>query len=410
MSASDEKLVTLQQIDEANKSIEDHILKTPTIHAFSLSQKYGCEIYLKLENLQATNSFKVRGALNKLLKIDANDLKRGVISCSAGNHSQGVAYHAQKLGVATTIVMPKTTPLRKVENTKKYGAHVILFGTTFQEALDHCNELSKKENLVIVHPFDDLDIIAGQGTIALEVLEDHNDLDEIIVPIGGGGLISGIATASKNLKPDIKVSGVQSTAFPAHYNYFYDTNLPASKSTIAEGIAVKQEGVLPKNHILKYVDQIHLAEEDLIERAIYEFCNEEKLVVEGAAAASLVPILKDPENYADKKICLIICGGNIDQSLLTTVLTRGMMMNNLFTIFRFESDDQPGFLNSITGILAQENINIVEVHHNRLFKTLPIKKAHIDITVETRGSEHSQELLDLFSGKGFKVKVINSRV
>lgn len=409
MTNNNDTLVSLKDIDDANALIKDQILRTPTIHAFSLSKKYGCNIFLKLENLQATNSFKVRGALNKLLSLSDEEKSNGVVACSAGNHAQGVAYHAKSLGIKATIIMPKATPLKKVSNTEQYGATVILYGDTFNDAYLHSLEFAKKEQATLIHPFDDEHIIAGQGTIALEILEDHDHFDNIIVPIGGGGLISGISTAVKSLdKQKTTITGVQSVNFPAHYNYFYGTNLPTEKNSIAEGIAVKSKGELTKAHILEYVDEIKLAEEELIEQAIYDFCNEEKLVVEGAAAASLVQIMKEPEAFKDKKVCLIICGGNIDQSLLTTVLTRGMMNNYLYTTLRFESDDRPGFLNSISSVLSDENINIVEVKHNRLFKTLPIKKAHIDITLETRGKTHAQELLSLFSGKGFKVKVINS--
>ena len=306
------------------------------------------------------------------------------------------------------IVMPKSTPSKKVENTEKYGAEVILFGDSFQEAHDQAHKICKEEGRILIPPFDDPHIITGQGTIGLELFDQDNDFDEIIVPIGGGGLISGIATACKEQGKKARIVGVQSKTHPTHYNAFYGTDEPSQGTTIAEGIAVKTFSDLTKNHIKTHVDAITLASENAIENAIYDLMTVEKIVAEGAGAAALAPILEDSERYKGKKVCLIICGGNIDQSLMTTILTRGMMAHHLYTILRFESEDKPGFLASITKTLADENINIVEVHHNRLFKSLPVKKTHIDITIETRGRAHAEAIESLFSGKGFKVKVINA--
>ncbi len=400
-------MIQLSDIQHAREIINKDLIKTPLIYAYNLSQHYGASIYLKLENLQATGSFKARGALNKMNTLNEQQKKQGVIACSAGNHAQGVAYQAKKMNIPATIIMPKSTPTKKVENTLKYGAEVLLEGDNFNEAQEICLNKARLENKTLIHPFDDDHIIAGQGTIGLEIFEEIDDFDSIIVPIGGGGLISGIASASKLSKKKTKIIGSQTEACPSFFNVFHNKDLPFSTFSIAEGITVKHPSERTKNYINTYVDDILCVKEESIEQAIYDFVNLEKLVTEGAAAASLAALSENKEHFKGQKICLIVCGGNVDQSLLTTILTRGMMKERLYTTLRFESEDRPGFLAKVTNELSLLDLNIVEVKHDRLFKHLPIKKAHLDITVETRGQKHIDTILNTLSGKSFKVKVIN---
>lgn len=399
-------MATLNDIKNAQKIIAPELIKTPLVYAYSLSQYCGCSIYLKLENLQTTGSFKARGALNKLSQLSPEQKIKGVIACSAGNHAQGVAYHAQHMKIPATIVMPKGTPAKKIENTLKYGAEVVLEGDTFAQAQEFCLKKAKQDNKTLIHPFDDEAIIAGQGTIGLEIYEDIQDFDSIVVPIGGGGLISGIATAMKALNKSTNIIGVQTEACPSFYNPFHHENAPFSDFSIAEGITVKHPAKRTQDYINRYVDNILSVTEEGIEQAIYDFINLEKLVTEGAAAASLAAVLEHKKIFKNKKVCLIVCGGNIDQSLLTTILTRGMIKEGLYTTLRFESEDRPGFLAKVSQALADLNLNIVEVKHDRLFKRLPIKHAHLDITIETRGKKHIESILSELSGKSFKVKVI----
>ncbi len=399
-------MTTLEDIKNAQKIIDQKLIRTPLVYAYSLSQALGCQIYLKLENLQTTGSFKARGALNKIASLSDEQKKQGVIACSAGNHAQGVAYHAKEMNIPATIVMPKGTPAKKIENTRKYGAEVVLEGDDFTQAQAICLEKAKQENKTLIHPFDDDDIIAGQGTIALEIIEDIQDFDYIVVPIGGGGLISGISIAIKELSKKTKIIGVQTEACPSFYNPFHKKEEVFNDFSIAEGITVKYPAQRTKKYIDALVDDILCVKEETIEQAIYDFINLEKIVTEGAAAASLAALIEYKKSFKNKKVCLIVCGGNIDQSLLTTILTRGMIKDDLYATLRFESDDRPGFLALISKALAELNLNIVEVKHDRLFKRLPIKHAHLDITVETRGEKHVKEILNILSGKSFKVKVI----
>lgn len=392
----------------AYERIKDYVIQTPTIKALQLSEILEANVFLKLENLQLTGSFKTRGAVNKLLKLSKEERKKGVITCSAGNHAQGVAYHCHHMKIPATIIMPENTPLKKVTNTKKWGADVVLKGQNFTEAFAEYKKIAEEKGLIKVPPFNDQDIIEGQGTVAVEMLLEHPKFDAVIVPIGGGGLISGMSAYIKAAHPEIEVIGVESEAYPSVHNAMKKTKLEFYTNTIAEGIAVKEPGDINLAYIEKHVDDFLVVSEKSIEHALYTLLSYEKLVVEGAAAAPLAALLENKERFKGKNIALVLSGGNIDQSLLASVLMRGMMNEGLYALIRFETEDKPGVLASITAALAEKKANIVEVRHNRLFKNLPLKTAEMDITVETRGKEHLNEIKELLQNKSFIFKVITT--
>lgn len=400
--------ISLKNVRDAAQAIEGHVLRTPCRTSITLSQMTGAELFLKFENQQFTASFKERGALNKLLSLDAAQRARGVIAMSAGNHAQGVAYHAKRLGVPATIVMPVSTPFTKVQQTRLLGARVILEGQQLTDAATHARALAIKENLLFVHPYDDEHIIAGQGTIALEMLIDFPDLDLLCIPVGGGGLLAGMAIAAKSIKPSIRLIGVQTTAFPSMHAAIKGEESPACGQTIAEGIAVREPGVLTREIIERWVDDIVLVDDADIERAISLYVSIEKTVVEGAGAAGLAAVLSHPQRFKGQKTGLVICGGNIDTRLLGIVLQRQMVRERRLLTLRFESADQPGTLARIASIIAEVGGNIVDVTHHRLFLDVPAKAADLDFTVETRDAEHTSQLEAALQAAGLAPRILQS--
>jgi threonine dehydratase len=363
---------------------------------------------LKLETLHPTGSFKERGALTKLLSLDTKQRKAGVIAMSAGNHAQSVAYHARRLGIPATIVMPEATPFTKVERTEGYGARVVLRGAGLAEARRAAAEIAATEKLTLVHPYDDAMVIAGQGTAGLELLADHPELDAIIVPIGGGGLIAGIATAAKALKPGIEIIGVQCAAYPAMLHALGRCAAPAGGTTLAEGIAVKEPGRLTQPIIAALVDDILLADESALERAVAVLLDIEKVVVEGAGAAPLAALLRHADRFRGKRVGLVLSGGNIDARLLASILQRALVRAGRLVRLRIEITDIPGALGKIAGIIGEKGGNIVEIYHHRLFHDVPVKLAEVEAIVETRNPSHVGEVVGSLIVAGFPTRQLSS--
>ncbi len=399
--------LTFKDIESAYEAIKDSTIRTPTVKAARLSLHLGIQIYLKLENLQHTNAFKARGALNKLLTLDAKQRKNGVIACSAGNHAQGVAYHATRLGIPSTIVMPNGTPFNKIQRTEDFGAKVVLHGKSFDESVQFTLDMAKKKNLTFIHPFDDEAVVAGQGTIALEMLEQVPDLDVIVVPIGGGGLIAGMAVAAKHVKPKIEIVGAQAEIFDAVKADFDDGDTHFGGSTLAEGIAVKAPSKANMKIIKKLVDRIDSASEPEIEDAVFDLLSNEKLVAEGAPGAGLAVIKKNLKAYKGKKVGLVICGGNIDSRLLSTLILRGLVRDGRITRLTFEIDDTPGQLSDISRIIGESGANVIEVIHQRMMQSVSLKQAELEIVIEARDKNHVRELVKTLKEKGFKVRTDN---
>jgi len=381
--------------------LQGHVLNTPCVESRTISQIAGAQVFLKFENLQFTASFKERGACNKLAQLSDTERKRGVIAMSAGNHAQGVAYHAQRLGLHAVIVMPRFTPGVKVERTRSFGAEIVLHGDTLDESRSHALALAAERQLIFVHPYDDEAIIAGQGTVGIEMLEAVPALDTLIVAIGGGGLIAGVALAAKALKPDIEVIGVQALRFPNMYNAVKHKSLPQGGSTIAEGIAVGTPGRLTQEIIEKHVDDIVLVDEGDIEQSIVMLLEIEKTLVEGAGAAGLAALLKEPQRYQGRKVGLVLGGGNIDPLLLAAIIERGMVRAGRLARIRVSARDVPGSLAKITGIVSEAGANIDEVHHQRAFTMLAAQNVEIELVIQTRGREHIQGVLDALHAGGF---------
>jgi threonine dehydratase len=394
--------LTFAQIEAAAGRLKGQIERTPCRHSRTLSQITGAEVWVKFENLQFTAAYKERGALNKLMQL--NDRTRGVIAASAGNHSQGLAYHAQRLGVPVTIVMPRSTPFVKVQQTRAFGAEVVLDGEGYDDAYQTALELCEKRDLVFCHPFNDVDVMAGQGTIALEMLEDAPDLEVLPVPIGGGGLIAGVATAAKAIKPDIGIIGVEPANFPSFTARMRGTDTVVGGQTIAEGIQVKKVGDLNFEIVRPLIDGVLLIDEPFFERAVALYCNVEKTVAEGAGAASLAALLAYPERFRGKKVGLILTGGNIDSRLLASVLTRELVREQRLVSLRIIGDDRPGLLGAVSAIIGAMGGNIIEVAHNRLALDVPAKGAEFDILMETRDAQHTQEIVDALSAAGHAVR------
>lgn len=399
--------VTSQHIREAADAIRGSVLNTPCLHSRTLSEITGAEVYLKFENLQFTASFKERGALAKLLSLGAEDRRSGVIAASAGNHAQGVAYHAKRLGIPAVIVMPRYTPHIKVERTRAFGAEVVLNGENFEEAKAYALELAGRRRLQFIHPYDDEKVIAGQGTIALEMLAVQPEIEALIVPIGGGGLISGMAIAAKDIKPRIEVVGVQSARFPSMYCAFRGVRPDFGASTIAEGIAVKEPGALTLAIVRRLVDEVLLVDDGDIEQAIVMLIEIEKTVVEGAGAAGLAVLLKHRERFAGKKVGLVLSGGNIDLLVLASIIERGMVRSGRLARLTVELRDFPGALAQVTARLAELNSNIEEVHHQRAFTHLPVQSAEVEFVLQTRSHEHVAEILEALKAAGFAVRLDN---
>jgi threonine dehydratase len=399
-------MLELQDIQAAAARLSGQVLDTPFVESRTISQLTGCQVFLKFENLQYTASFKERGACNKLAQLSADERARGVIAMSAGNHAQGVAYHAQAQALRVVIVMPRFTPGVKVERTRGFGAEVVLHGDTLDESRTHARELAAREGLVFVHPYDDEDIVAGQGTVALEMLREQPELDTLVVAIGGGGLIAGMATAAKAIRPDIEIIGVQTERFPAMVNAIKGTHLPQGTSTIAEGIAVGTPGVITQAIVRQKVDDLLLVDEGDIEQAIVMLLEIEKTLVEGAGAAGLAALIKHPQRFAGKRVGLVLCGGNIDPMLLASIIERGMVRAGRLARIQVNARDVPGNLARITATVADAGANIDEVHHQRAFTLLAAQNVAIELVLQTRGREHIAQVIERLQQAGFETSLL----
>jgi threonine dehydratase len=397
--------VTLADIEAARQRVAGAIVDTDCDWSRTLSEILGCKVWLKFENQQFTASFKERGALNRLSMLSAKEKKQGVIAMSAGNHAQGVAYHAHRLTIPATIVMPVNTPTVKVVNTRRHGAEVILTGETVEEAAAFAHAHGRERGLTFIHPYDDPLVIAGQGTLGLEMLGTAPEIDTFVVPIGGGGLISGIATAVKALKPGVRLIGVQAALYPSMYNAIKGTNLPMRGDTLAEGIAVKAPGRITQAIVRELVDDIILVTEHEIEHAVSLLINIEKTVVEGAGAAGLAAVLKERERFKGSTIGLVLCGGNIDTRLLASVLSRELAREGRLTQLAIDLVDRPGQLARVADLLGEAGANIVEVYHQRIFSDLPAKGALLEAVIETRDRDHLNETVARLKAAGFEVEV-----
>lgn len=398
--------VSLADVETAHGRIADAIVRTPTLISRTLSQMTGATVYLKFENLQFTAAYKERGALNTLLQLSDEARAAGVIAASAGNHAQGLAYHANRLGVPATIVMPTNTPTVKVTQTEGHGASVILHGDTFDAAYAHARVLEGQRGYTFVHPFDDPRIIAGQGTVAIEMLADVPAIDTLVTPIGGGGLISGMATVAKAQNRDIEVVGVEAELFPSMFNRIRGTDMPCAGDTLAEGIAVKEPGGITARMVEALVDDIVLVSERSLEKAVSLLLQIEKTVVEGAGAAGLAALLAHPDRFAGRTVGVVLCGGNIDTRLLANVLLRDLARSGRLARLRIRLQDQPGSLFNVARIFDQERVNIIEVYHQRVFTTLPAKGLITDIECETRDRAHLDRLTAALAAAGFEVSPV----
>jgi len=401
--------VTLEDIQAAADAIQDYIKTTPCLHSRTLSNLCNAEVWLKFENLQFTASFKERGALNKLLSLTESERQQGVITMSAGNHAQAVAYHARHLGIPAVIVMPRYTPNIKVEHTRAYGAEVILAGECFEDGAAHALKLVKARNLVLVHPYDDEKIIAGQGTIALEMLRAQPELDTLIIPVGGGGLVSGNAIAAKSTKNNISIIGVESERFPAMLNAIQGKTPQFGMCSLAEGIAVKQPGQLTVPIARHLVDEILLVDEDNIEQAVLLLLEVEKTVAEGAGGAALAALLKNKEQFAGKNVGLIISGGNIDMPVLARIIQRGLVRTQRLCRIRIEVRDIPGTLAKLSACIEKTGANIHHVQHHRLFAKQTIENVNVEFVLQTRGNEHVAEILSSLKGAGYSPQLDEGR-
>jgi threonine dehydratase len=401
--------VTLADIGAAAKRIEGQVVRTPTYRSRGLSELTGADVWVKLENLQVVSAYKERGALNRLLLMDETTRRRGVIAASAGNHAQAVAYHGSRLGVPVTIVMARGTPTVKVAQTERHGARVILHGELLDEAFAEAQRLCEAEGLTFLHPFDEPDVIAGQGTVALELLADAPEIDTLVVPIGGGGLMSGIAIAAKGLRPDIEVIGVQAELYPSMYCAVTGKVLASAGDTIAEGIAVKKPGTLTSAIIRALVDDILLVTEAEIEHAVALFLQLDKTVAEGAGAAGLAAMLAFPERFRGRKVGLVLTGGNIDPRLLATVLLRDLFRSGRMSRLRIQLQDRPGALYSVVRLFERHGVNIIDVVHQRVFTSLPAKDAFIDVDCEARDAAHLEALVEELKAAGFELHPVDIR-
>lgn len=397
--------VTIDHIEAAATRLEGRVLHTPLVRARKLSALTGADIWLKLENLQYTGSFKERGALNKLMDLSDDDRSHGVIAASAGNHAQGVAYHARELGVHAVIVMPETTPDIKIRQTRDLDAEVILYGDDFDDASRHAFDLQKSRDLLFVHPFDDAAVIAGQGTIALEMIDDGPAFDAMVIPIGGGGLISGMACALKARAPQTKIIGVQAELFPSMANAVNDAQLAVGGSTLAEGIAVREAGSITRDIVREQVDEITLIDERTLERALSMLMNEQKILAEGAGAAGLATILSDPKRFSGKTIGLVICGGNIDARLLSMILMRDLARAGRLARLRVQLLDKPGQLVRVSSLIAESGGNVIDVGHHRTYSDLPAKMTYMDVTLDTQGQAHLDRIIQSLRDSGYPVEI-----
>ncbi len=394
---------TIDDIRAAAARIEGAVIRTPMLMSPTLSEIVGAEVWLKFENLQYTSAYKERGALNKLLQLSADERARGVVAASAGNHSQAVAYHATRLGIPATIVMPEPTPTVKITKTEGYGATVVLHGDMFDDAYAKARELSLENGYVFIHPFDDPQIIAGAGTVALEMLEDAPDLDTIVVPVGGGGLMSGVSIAARSVKPDIELIGVEAELYPSMKCAIEGCHLPLGGDTLAEGIAVKQPGELTSRILKDYVNEVVLVSERSLESAVAMLVRIEKTVVEGAGAAGLAAMLSNPDRYKGKKVATLLCGGNIDTHLLANVLVRDLVRQGRIARLRVAAQDQPGALAKIAAKFFEVGVNIIEIRHSRIFTALPAKDTVIEVECEARDAGAIDQVEAMLKEAGFRV-------
>ena len=398
--------LTLEDVRAAQTRIADQLSNTPCLHSRTLTQLTGAQIYIKFENLQFTASFKERGALNRLLQLTDDERRRGVCTMSAGNHGQAVAYHAHRLGIPATIVMPRHTPFVKVQHTRSHAATVVLHGDTLVEAFEHSQQILAEQGLTFVHPYDDPQVMAGQGTIALEMLAAEPDLEQLVVPIGGGGLIAGMAVAAKAISPGIDVIGVQSASYPSMRAALTGTEALCQGNTIAEGIAVKSAGLLTREVVRALVGDIVLVDENELERGIALLLNVEKTVAEGAGAASLAAILAQPERYRGRKVGVILSGGNIDPRLLASVIMRELVREQRIVTLRIPIADQPGALSRVTHVIGEQGGNILDVFHRRLSMNVPAKSATLELSFESRDSGHAEAIVAAVRAAGFDPVVL----
>jgi threonine dehydratase len=401
-------MVEFQDITRARAMLAGHTIRTPLLKSWKLSELTGAQIYVKFENMQVTNSFKDRGAFIKLSSLSVAEKSRGVIAMSAGNHAQAVAYHAKRLRIPATIVMPETTPSTKVERTRAHGAQVILSGETLADSQVTAEAIVADKGLVLVHPYDDDKIIAGQGTIGVEMLEDEPELEAIVVPIGGGGVISGTAIAAKTIKPGVEMIGVEVKLYPSMYAALRGEPAKCGGSTLAEGIAVKNVTERTVSICRKYVDDVRLVGESDIERAVMAYLTHQKTLAEGAGAAGLAAVLADGAHFRGRKVGLVLCGGNIDPRILSSVITRELQREMRIVNLRITIDDRPGVLGRISTLLGQHGANILEVSHRRMFLDIPAKGAELEIMIETRDQQHAEEIVRLIEAQGFTTRVLDA--
>ncbi len=404
-----ELAVDLADIRAAAVAIDGEVIATPTLSIPALDECAGAKLYLKLENLQHTGSFKARGAANKLRTLSPQARTAGIVACSAGNHAQGVAFFAQRLGIPATIVMPMATPFTKVERTQALGAKVVLHGENLSDSAEHARTLEQEEDLTFIHPYDDPLIVAGQGTAGLELIEAAAGLEAVIVPIGGGGLIAGIATALKALQPQIEIIGVEAALYPSMYQAIHHQPPTSHGVTLAEGIAVKSPGRVTRPIIEALVDDIVLVGEPSLETAVQTMADAARMVVEGAGAAGLAAVLDAPERFAGRRIGLLVSGGNIDRRLLASVLLRGLAREGRMIRVRVLIDDRPGALAQITARIAEAGGDIIEIIHQRLFFDLSVKQADLDIVIETRGGSHADEIIARLQQAGYPTRRLSFR-
>jgi threonine dehydratase len=400
--------VTFRDIEKARATLVGNVVRTPLLRAPKLSEITGADIYVKLENLQVTSSFKDRGAYNKMSSLTAEEKARGVIAMSAGNHAQAVAYHAKRLGIPATIVMPETTPSTKVERTKAHGANIILSGETLADSQVTAEALVREKGFLLIHPYDDDKVIAGQGTIGIEMLEDMPDLDCIVVPVGGGGVIGGISIAAKHLRPSIEILGVEVKLYPSMYHALRGQPAKCGGSTLAEGIAVKNVTERTITIAKQYVDDVRLVGESDIERAVMAYLTHQKTLAEGAGAAGLAAVLADPAHFRKRKVGLVLCGGNIDPRILASVIYRELEREHRIVNLRIQIDDRPGVLGRIATLLGHLGANILEVSHRRMFLDVPAKGAELEIMLETRDGPHADEIVARIEAEGFPTRVLDA--
>lgn len=401
--------VSYEDVINAYALIKKHIINTESHYSNILSEITGCKVFVKYENKQHTGSFKVRGALNKLLSLNDEDKKNGIIAMSAGNHSQGVAYSAKILGIKSTIVMPDNTPFDKIRKTSDLEAEVIIHGETLNDAEKYVDSLVKKSNLTKIHPFNDELILAGQGTIALEFIKEHPDIDTLLVPVGGGGLIAGCSLIAKYLNKDIDVIGIETELFPALYNIYNNTDYVCGGSTLAEGIAVSHIGDIPLNIIKNNIAEVLKVSESSIEEAVSMFLLKDKVVSEGAGASGLAAILENKEKFKDRNVGILLCGGNIDPRVLSSILMRDLVRKGQIITLSIAMADKPGQLGAISKLCAEEKVNILGVEHSRFALDLSVSSARLDITLETRNNNHAKNIIKKIELLGFSVIVKNTK-